>query len=167
MYSINHYLCKVEVYALLINVTKGFRLWLEPFLCIYVFTYLRNYINTYLHIYIFIFWYFNNSPYICSAKLHDDKSFRRAPGQMLNTKLGFFYVHRYHIADISKMVALYEICRYLLYAINAFGCLSQHFIARKGCIVVQFGDFGKWQPFLHPVGCKRTCLRQPNYITIC
>ena len=48
---------------------KGFRLWLEPVLCIYVFTYLRNYINTYLHIYIFIFWYFNNSPYICSAKL--------------------------------------------------------------------------------------------------
>ncbi len=38
------------------------------FLCIYVFTYLRNYINTYLHIYIFIFWYFNNSPYICNAK---------------------------------------------------------------------------------------------------
>ena len=33
-----------------------------------VFTYLRIYINTYLHIYIFIFWYFNNSPYICNAK---------------------------------------------------------------------------------------------------
>ena len=34
-----------------------------------LFVYLRIYINTYLHIYIFIFWYFNNSPYICSAKL--------------------------------------------------------------------------------------------------
>ena len=27
---------------------------------------------------------------------------------------------------------------------------------------VKFGDFGKWQPFLHPYGCKRTCLKCQN-----
>ena len=66
---------------------KGFRLWLDPFLCIYVFTYLRNYINTYLHIYIFIFWYFNKSPYICSA-FH----FIQAR-QFANYAVGIFYAH--------------------------------------------------------------------------
>ena len=50
---------------------------------------------------------------------------------MLNTKLGFFYVHRYHFLDVKNMVALYEICRYLLYAIIAFGCLSHIIFAHR------------------------------------
>ena len=50
---------------------------------------------------------------------------------MLNTKLGFFYVHRYHFLDVKNMVALYEICRYLLYAIIAFGCLSHIIFAQR------------------------------------
>ena len=50
---------------------------------------------------------------------------------MLNTKLGYFYVHRYHFRDVTQMVALYEICRYLLYAIKAFGCLSHIIFAHR------------------------------------
>ena len=56
-----------------------------------------------------------------------------------------------------RIGTLYEICRYLLYAINAFGCLSQPFFAHgQNCGIVW--RHGKWQPFLHPIGCKRTCL---------
>ena len=98
-----------------------------------VFTYLRIYINTYLHIYIFTYLYFGISiillifamPNHCSV-LH-----RPSTGQMLNTKLGYFYVHRSTISWVFTKWYLIRNLQMLLYAINAFGCLSRILFAQR------------------------------------
>lgn len=74
---------------------------------------------------------------------------------MLNTKLGFFYVHSFAhlINEVTKSYTKFT------------AVFSQHYIwLDRVDTIMWFGDFGKQTAVL--VFRKRTCLYQPNHIIV-
>ena len=64
-------------------------------------------------------------------------------------------VCKQHLCVKSKFI--YEIVE--VYFLNQYGCLFLSYIyTLRGLYYELFGDTGLRQPFLHPNGCKRTCL---------
>ena len=72
-------------------------------------------------------------------------------------EIGLFYVHQF-ASDINIVCKfIYEIVE--VYFLNEYGCLFLSYIyTLRGLYYELFGDTGLRQPFLHPNGCKRTCL---------
>lgn len=69
---------------------------------------------------------------------------------MLNTKLGFFYVHRFArlIYEVTK--SIYE----------TYGCLFPHYICSRVGTMFKFGDFGKQAAVR--VSIRKLACKQPN-----
>lgn len=60
--------------------------------------------------------------------------------------------------SVNHIVVIHELVPYtkfvdVAYAINAFGCLSHILFAQRVNTMIVWRH-GKWQPFLHPLGCK-------------